>query len=323
MKKIQKSVVLSGLVALTLTLCASSASAWWGGYYGGGLVGAIFGGPWCGPCCAPACGFCGPCCTPCCDPCFTCCDPCVSCAPCVEPCAAPCVEPCAAPCAAPCVEPCAAPCAAPCALCGPTYATGYVLGWRPGPIRRLLFGRYRWYPVGYGYAGYGWSSFYGASCGCGASGEVITNEAPAEAPANAPAPAEKAAPVDEKAPSVVAPAPADSVNVQPVFHRVGYMNNTEARPKEAVPENSAILKIAVPMDAVVFVNDQKTSTAGTYRSFVSFGLTEGNEYDYVVRVEVVRNGLKYVESQTVTLTAGELKSVTFPFDSLNQTPLAM
>ena len=101
------------------------------------------------------------------------------------------------------------------------------------------------------------------------------------------------------------------------------MNNTEARPKEAVPENSAILKIAVPMDAVVFVNDQKTSTAGTYRSFVSFGLTEGNEYDYVVRVEVVRNGLKYVESQTVTLTAGELKSVTFPFDSLNQTPLAM
>ena len=280
MKKFQKIVVLAGLIAASLAVTAQSASAWWCGPCWGARA-------WCGPrCFAPAC------CAPCWDPCFTCCDVCTTCDVCAPVAAAPVA----------CAEPC----------CGPVCSSSYVLGWRPGPIRRLLFGRYRWYPIGY--SSYGVA--YGADC-CGGSSEVI-EEAPAAAPTNAaPAPA----PASEAKPSVVEPAPTNSsVLEQPTYHKVSYAPaETQLAP---IPENSALLRIAVPMDAVVYVNDAKTSTEGTSRSFVSFGLQAGNEYDYVVRAEVVRNGLKYVETRVVTLTAGMRESVTLPFDALNKQVVA-
>jgi len=51
-----------------------------------------------------------------------------------------------------CYTPCYTACYTPCYY--GTYSTWY-LGWRPGPIRRLILGPYRWYWAGYGGVWYG------------------------------------------------------------------------------------------------------------------------------------------------------------------------
>lgn len=211
-------------------------------------------------------------------------------------------------------DPCCAPvCCDPCVTCGPVCDTGYALGWRPGPIRRLLFGRYRWYPTGY-WGGYAYS--YGDAC-CGDvaySGEIYDGSDIPLTPAPA-APTKKS--------SVVEPSPNDDLlksteASRPIYHRASYAS---AETKETpVPANSGLLKIYVPIDAKVFVNDHETTTDGSVRSFISYGLSQGNEYDYVVRAEVIRNGQKYVETKLVTLQAGQNQAVAFGFEPLNPGP---
>lgn len=294
MNKSLKIFVMAAVMLSILSL-GQTASAWWGHAWGGpfwgprafaypaysyGWYGGYYGwyGSWYGGCCGWA-------------------DPC--CAPVVDACCAPAAVP-----AADCVT-----CDPVCDTCGPVYAVGgyatnYVLGWRPGPIRRLLFGRYRWYATGY-VGGY----YYTPDC-CLASYDVGTpvqdaapvNAAPTPAPADADAPAAGNS-------SVVAPEAGAFVNSSS-FHQVNYMQ------KEGVPENSGILTIYVPHDAVVYVNDKLTSTTGSSRSFVSFGLTSGNEYDYVIRAEVTRDGQRYVETKVVTLKAGQKDAVSFTFSEL-------
>lgn len=222
-----------------------------------------------------------------------------------DPCCAPIVEPCCAP-ATVSAEPCAT-CEPVCDVCGPTayvggYATNYVLGWRPGPIRRLLFGRYRWYATGF-VGGY----YYTPDC-CVPTYDTI------EAPANGNATPAPAAPVQEAtpaAPSIVKPEGESAFQTNSVFHQASFTQ------KEGVPSNSGIVTIYVPQDAVVYVNDKLTSTTGSSRSFVSFGLTAGNEYDYVIRAEVTRDGRKYVETKVVTLKAGDQSAVSFSFMEMN------
>ncbi len=222
-----------------------------------------------------------------------------------DSCCAPIVEPCCAPAVAP-AEPCVT-CEPVCDTCGPVvyaggYATNYVLGWRPGPIRRLLFGRYRWYATGFA-GGY----YYTPDC-CVPAYDTI--EAPADSNA-APIPA---APAQDEAPassSVVKPEGEASFQANSVFHQASFTQ------KEGVPSNSGIVTIYVPHDAVVYVNDRLTSTTGSSRSFVSFGLTAGNEYDYVIRAEVTRDGQKYVETKVVTLKAGDQSAVSFSFMEMN------
>ncbi len=197
-----------------------------------------------------------------------------------------------------------------CDTCGPyatyaSYPATYVLGWRPGPIRRLLFGRYRWYAASY-YGGY----YYTPDC-CAPMYDAIQEVPIQDVPAQqnlTPAPSNT-----DSAPSVVQPEKDGSVSIlrgNP-YHSVNFTM------KEATQEDSGIVTITVPQDAVVFVNDVRTTATGSSRSFVSFGLTAGNEYDYVIRAEVTRNGRKFVETQVVTLTAGERDSVSFSFSQLN------
>ncbi|MDO4574488.1 MAG: TIGR03000 domain-containing protein [Planctomycetia bacterium] len=277
MSRIQKFVVLSAMLVTTLAFGTQSASAHWGW------------GPFrCGPaCCGPFWGRAwGACCYGVCDPC---------CAPCVAPMVTTVAT---------------TACCDPCVACGPVCSSGYVLGWRPGPIRRLLFGRYRWYNTGYWG---GWGYPVADCCGGYADGTVVEDGAVNVAPA-------PAAPVDKK-PSVVEPSPNDDLlkntrSTGPIYHQASYLPASQEE-NVPVPENSGLLKIYVPIDAKVFVNDRETSTDGSIRSFVSYGLQKGNEYDYEVRAEVVRNGQKYVETKVVTLTAGANQALAFGFEVLN------
>jgi len=72
-----------------------------------------------------------------------------------------------------------------------------------------------------------------------------------------------------------------------------------------------MLRVNVPTDAVVYVNDSKTTSTGSQRQYVSHGLKEGQSYTYNVRVEFEREGQLVSESKSVSLSAGGDESLAF------------
>ncbi len=104
---------------------------------------------------------------------------------------------------------------------------------------------------------------------------------------------------------------------------------TEAKPTEAAPAgggekapdyqpadgarssagNAGMLAIKVDPEAVVYVNDYKTTSKGTERRFLSSGLQSGLSYTYEVRAE--KNGQAI--TKFVALVAGERADLEFKF----------
>jgi uncharacterized protein (TIGR03000 family) len=80
------------------------------------------------------------------------------------------------------------------------------------------------------------------------------------------------------------------------------------------PADSAILAVQVPADARVYVNGMLTKTPGTYRQYLSRGLSRGHDYTYEVRVEVTRNGRTYDSTRSVNLWAGGSAQLAFRMD---------
>ena len=278
--------------ALVLVGTSQSASAWWGVRYP-----AFWGGPYWGYSGWGYSGWYGgwDCCG--CDPCgYTSCG----------------------------CETVVADCCAPAVAATPVVSTvGYapVVGVRRGPVRRLLFGRYRWYGGFWGYGACCPGYYISPCCGeevLGTPVESAPLEAAPSVPATSPAPVTAPA---ENEHSVVSPDNSMTSTSSPIYHSASYPNLDAERSVETpTSANSGMLTIYVPYDAVVYVNDLKTSTDGSRRSFVSYGLESGNEYDYVVRAEVIRDGRKHVETQLVTLQAGASENVSFAFQSLVQAP---
>jgi uncharacterized protein (TIGR03000 family) len=83
---------------------------------------------------------------------------------------------------------------------------------------------------------------------------------------------------------------------------------------QTTPETSGTLAVLVPSDAKVTVNGRETKSTGTQRQFVSHGLKAGFSYKYVVRAEVVRDGVVREDTRTVILTAGQTTALAFEFD---------
>jgi uncharacterized protein (TIGR03000 family) len=178
--------------------------------------------------------------------------------------------------------------------------------WRPGPVRRLLFGPYRWY----GYYGYGYGCCYptynwtASCCGtvstcCGDTNYGVPGAIPGmmtvpggPTPAN-PTPAAKPA-EGPNAPTPAAPAPGTETQV--------------------TPDNTGILTVTVPYDAKVTINGLPTKSVGSRRQFVSYDLKEGFSYKYEVMAEVVRDGRIIEDTKTVVLTAGSTNVVAFGFN---------
>lgn len=179
----------------------------------------------------------------------------------------------------------------------------WYLGYRPGPIRRLFFGRYRWY--------YG-NDVWGAYCStcatdvapCCTDGTVTTPATPSvPTPAKKPV-AEPAMPNEPGTPE--APAPAEPPT--PADEAMPKTSGTSA-------EESGVLTVWVPYDAKVTVNGLETRSSGSRRQFVSYGLKPGFSYKYEVRAEVVRDGKVQEETRTITLTAGQTTAVAFGFNT--------
>jgi len=203
-------------------------------------------------------------------------------------------------CYAPCYSTCYTPCCSTVTSCYPYCGSSWYLGWRPGPVRRLLFGRYRWYR-GWDCCGLGCYDLCCDSC-CG----QVTADKPVQ---QSPTPATKAAPAPA-APASPAPALPGS--------------DVPAPTTGITPDQSGVLTVWVPYEAKVTINGLETRSTGSRRQFVSYGLKPGLSYKYVVVAQVVRNGEVIEDTKTVVLTAGKITSLAFGFnaDSNNQVALA-
>ena len=203
-------------------------------------------------------------------------------------------------CYSPCYTPCYTTCYTPCCAtvsCDPCCGGNWYLGWRPGPVRRLLLGRYRWYYGGYCCPTY--NCCYAGDCctavsTCG-SAAPMTQPTPAQKPVINEQPAMPAEMPTEPAP----PAPGDLPGMP--------MKTTSA-------DTSGVLTVWVPYNAEVTVNGLKTASKGSRRQFISHGLKPGFSYKYVVKATIVRDGQLVEDTQVVTLKAGDISAVAFGFN---------
>jgi uncharacterized protein (TIGR03000 family) len=83
----------------------------------------------------------------------------------------------------------------------------------------------------------------------------------------------------------------------------------------SVSEDTVQLNVAVPADAVVYVNDRKTTSKGEKRQFVSRGLEAGKTYRFEIRAELNNNGKVVTDTKTVVATAGAQENVRFAFEA--------
>ena len=75
------------------------------------------------------------------------------------------------------------------------------------------------------------------------------------------------------------------------------------------------LTLRVPADAQVYLAGSATNGKGSVRTFRTTRLENGQSWsDYVVRVVVVRDGEEMSKEETISLSAGDQKELTFSFD---------
>jgi uncharacterized protein (TIGR03000 family) len=79
----------------------------------------------------------------------------------------------------------------------------------------------------------------------------------------------------------------------------------------AADATSTSFRVNVPADAVVYVNDLKTTSTGPERRYVSRGLEAGRTYTFNVRAEYQRDGRTVTETRVIRLTAGGAGSLAF------------
>jgi uncharacterized protein (TIGR03000 family) len=142
--------------------------------------------------------------------------------------------------------------------------------------------------------GGGWStmSYPPATIGTPSTVPMDPNAVPTITPMpNAPAPA--------PAPAPAAPAPTTGASLR-----------------------SAILNVAVPADAKVFVNGLPTTSTGVNRRYVSNNLEPGYNYTYELKVELIRDGKTLSETKIVKVRAGDSADLAFDFNNASEEKIA-
>ncbi len=239
-----------------------------------------------------------------------------------------------------CYQPanCYASCYTPCytTSCDPC-GGGWYAGVRPGPVRRLVFGPYRWYWSPYYSTPISYAVSYNACCtqtGLSVTTPAATTPTPAIRPPVEPpvtyappedTPATEPADVLRDLPGTLPgdtlpdlnPLPDAGLEPAPIVPEPAPIVIPEARtPLSSVPtlENSGLLTIWVPYDAKLTINGLVTQSKGSQRRYVSYGLKPGYNYKYEIRAEVVRDGKRIESVRKVILTASDRKSVAFGFN---------
>jgi uncharacterized protein (TIGR03000 family) len=81
--------------------------------------------------------------------------------------------------------------------------------------------------------------------------------------------------------------------------------------KKSSLEPSARLLVQLPADAKLYVDDHLMQTASERREFRTPALQRGQTYYYVLKVEIVRDGLTVSETKRVHVRAGERATANF------------
>lgn len=115
--------------------------------------------------------------------------------------------------------------------------------------------------------------------------------------------------------------PVDSYRVitdEPVGDKAGTSGEEVETPVPAkddstsiVPVDGVLLLVSVPTDAKVFVNGAATTSTGSLRRFVSRGLTDGEVYDYTVKVVLNGDAEPTEMTKTVSVAAGDRSELSF------------
>jgi uncharacterized protein (TIGR03000 family) len=102
----------------------------------------------------------------------------------------------------------------------------------------------------------------------------------------------------------------ESANLEFDFQASQKENNVATEPVRTK------LTLLVPAEARVFLSGTPTASFGPVREFSTTRLVAGNEWkDYVVRVELERDGRLLSQEQTVSLKAGDSRELKIDFDA--------
>lgn len=99
--------------------------------------------------------------------------------------------------------------------------------------------------------------------------------------------------------------------------------NEELVPPPAPPKEkgaSIRFRLNVPADALVFVNDELTTTTGEQRQYVSRHMNPATNYSYTIRAEVMRDGQLLSQVKTLNLTASGEENLAFEFPQHSDKP---
>ena len=69
--------------------------------------------------------------------------------------------------------------------------------------------------------------------------------------------------------------------------------------------------MSLPADASLTIDGHATTSTSAVRTFVSPALETNKDYQYTLKVEMVRDGKSVTESKTVIVRAGETTEVNF------------
>ncbi len=83
--------------------------------------------------------------------------------------------------------------------------------------------------------------------------------------------------------------------------------------KKKAKSGFAILTLDVPEDSIVYVNDRRTRTQGTRRSYASRNLQPGEQYRYRLKVVSNVDGKEVVKRKTVLMNANDRELLSFDF----------
>jgi uncharacterized protein (TIGR03000 family) len=88
----------------------------------------------------------------------------------------------------------------------------------------------------------------------------------------------------------------------------------QAEVQAQVDTRLAYLDVEVPADAVVYLQDQRMTTTGARRRFVTPPIVDGQPHLYTMKVVAQRGGQPVVKTSEVTLSAGQQVRVVVGFD---------
>ena len=157
------------------------------------------------------------------------------------------------------------------------------------------------------------------------SGGVIAPASPIVAPA-APYPYYEASPNPTPTPS---PAVPEGDLSPPTDNSFGAPPSPKPEPDDGetriqpIRSRNAVLTVAVPREAKIWINGKPTKTEGTLRSYVSRKLKSGQAYQFDVKAVVIKKGRPVALTRRVSLRAGVQKTVDFDFNKPQLTQLVL